>query len=97
MDGSVWNPGSRSLQSLTPPRLDGQMSALINFYGTSRSASAGVFTEKLNLIACPYKSCRFVPRNPAAADINQGRLQCCLQSLTVLWLTGSEPPTLSAR
>lgn len=94
VDGSVWNSDSQSLRSPTPPRLDGQMSALINFYDISRSASAAVFTEKLNLLACPHKSCRFVPRNPATADINQGRLQCCLQSLTVLWLTGSEPPQL---
>lgn len=103
VDGSVWNSDSQSLRSPTPPRLDGQMSALINFYDISRSASAAVFTEKLNLLACPHKSCRFVPHNPATADINQGRLQCCLQSLTVLWLTGSEPlqlltpPMLAAR
>lgn len=42
--------------------------------------SAEVFNENLNLLACTRKSCRFIPRNPAAADTNQGHLQCCLQS-----------------
>lgn len=58
------------------------------------SASAEVFNENLNLLACTRKRCRFIPRNPAAAYINQGHLQCCLQNLMVLWHTGSEQPQL---
>lgn len=68
------------ISRLTIPHLDGQTPPLLTLWYEHREASAPSSLMKLDLLACTHKSCRFIPHNPAAAYINQGHLQCCLQS-----------------